>query len=239
MNLFLIRHGESENNARGINQSRKADPNLTSNGLRQSYALAEFLKKGDHLSNSESFTLNVNLDELYCSAMKRSLQTALPVSETLDIKPEIWVDLHEVGGLYFFNEYTQIEQGYLGLNRGQIKNIYPNYSIENTITDKGWWFKNKEILAESNERIESVKNKLLEKANQNTCIGLITHGGFISIFLSLIMSLNQKSQVVFQSHNCGITCLSFREKNQIIVQYINNHCFLPKHLRVCRPNCDI
>ena len=73
MELFLIRHAESTNNARKNDAERVADPELTQNGLLQIEYLALFLKKGLHLTRLERETNHKVLDQLYCSATLRAL----------------------------------------------------------------------------------------------------------------------------------------------------------------------
>ncbi len=72
MELFLIRHAESRNNIRKSDQERFSDPELTDNGRLQSNHLAEFLQQGLHLSRIEYEENEKPLDQIYCSAMKRS-----------------------------------------------------------------------------------------------------------------------------------------------------------------------
>ena len=103
MELFLIRHAESKNNVRKNDFERLPDPELTENGEIQSRHLAEFLQKGGHLSDEEFKSKNKPLDIIYCSAMKRSLESTRPIANALDQVPEIWLDIHEVGGIYKFN----------------------------------------------------------------------------------------------------------------------------------------
>ncbi len=55
--------------------------NLQKNGEIQSRHLAEFLQKGRHLSDEEFKNKNKPLDIIYCSAMKRSLETTRPIAK--------------------------------------------------------------------------------------------------------------------------------------------------------------
>ena len=79
MELFLIRHAESRNNIRKNYDERVADPELTSNGILQSNHLAKFLQKGLHLKDKECEDNGKPFDQIYCSAMKRSLETVDPI----------------------------------------------------------------------------------------------------------------------------------------------------------------
>ena len=80
MHVYLIRHAQSENNAltEDATGRRKVDPDLTELGYQQRDLLAEFLSSADY-----------EIKHLYTSAMYRSLLTAQPLGDALDIKPKI------------------------------------------------------------------------------------------------------------------------------------------------------
>ena len=137
MELFLIRHAESTNNARKNDAERVADPELTQNGLLQIEYLALFLKKGLHLTKVERKTNHKVLDQLYCSATQRALQTAFPIGLSSGLKPEVWLDIHEVGGLYDHNSVEMNKIGFSGLNRVEINKRFPGYILPPDITDRG------------------------------------------------------------------------------------------------------
>lgn len=74
MQLIVVRHGESEANKAGIVGT---DSNLTALGKQQAKDLAKSLQGED-------------IDAIYCSPLKRTSQTALPLAEQL--KKEIYID---------------------------------------------------------------------------------------------------------------------------------------------------
>ena len=126
MNLFLIRHAESKNNICKNYQERVSDPELTENGHLQSTYLAKFLQKGLHLSQREFEENQRPLDQIFCSAMQRSLETVGQVGVAIGLKPEVWLDIHEVGGIYEFNADFTKKIGLPGLNRKQIQCSFPD-----------------------------------------------------------------------------------------------------------------
>lgn len=65
--LYLVRHGQTEYNRKGIVQGRRIDSVLNDTGRRQSEALAERFA-------------DAPLDALYTSAMRRARQTARPIA---------------------------------------------------------------------------------------------------------------------------------------------------------------
>jgi 2,3-bisphosphoglycerate-dependent phosphoglycerate mutase len=77
MQLYYIRHAQSENNAlweaTGSDEGRSSDPELTEIGKQQITCLAQFLKTGDPvLGNRRMDAQNLagfGLTHLYCSLM--------------------------------------------------------------------------------------------------------------------------------------------------------------------------
>ena len=239
MELFLIRHAESRNNIRKSYDERVADPELTSNGLLQSNHLANFLQNGLHLKDTECEDNGNPFDQIYCSAMKRSLETVDPIGLATGLKPEVWLDIHEVGGLYIYNSDHTNQIGRSGLTREQINHSFPEYILPEGLNDSGWWNKDAEILTEICERVERVLKILMNRAEENVRLGMVTHGGFISSFLCKLFHLKPGKGTVFQSHNCSISRITFAKDKKITIQYLNYFSYLPEELRVSRPKCDI
>jgi broad specificity phosphatase PhoE len=239
LNLFLIRHAESRNNICKSDQERVADPEITANGRLQSIFLADFLKKGLHLCGTEFEENEKPFDQIFCSAMKRSLETVSPVGVEIGLKPEVWLDIHEVGGIYEFNSDFTEKIGLSGLNRKQIHHNFPEYVLPGDINDDGWWNKSAETLPEISLRVERVLNIIKDRADKNVFLGLVTHGAFISSFLCSLFHLNIADGIAFQSHNCSISRLTFERNKKVTIQYLNFYSYLPEHLRVPRPECEI
>ena len=238
MNLFLIRHAESKNNICKNYQERVSDPELTENGHLQSTYLAEFLQKGLHLSQREFEENQRPFDQIFCSAMQRSLETVRPIGVAVGLKPEVWLDIHEVGGIYEFNADFTKKIGLPGLNREQIQCSFPDYLLPDGIGDDGWWNKSAETLPEIILRAERVLNIIKNRAEENVRLGLVTHGAFISSFLSLLFNLNIADGIAFQSHNCSISRLTFERNKKVTIQYLNFYSYLPENLRVPRPDLN-
>src|ERR1700712_975472 len=107
MELFIIRHGQSANNVLDDDTKRTIDPLLTDLGKQQAEKLAQFLSTnrdiefnaGSGFSGGEQ-AQNFGITHLYCSAMHRALQTAAPIAQALGLHPEVWLDVHEQGGMY-------------------------------------------------------------------------------------------------------------------------------------------
>ena len=74
--LYIVRHGETEYNARGICQGQKLNIGLTEDGRRQAKAAAAKLE-------------NFNAGALYTSPMLRAYETARIIGHHLHLKPNI------------------------------------------------------------------------------------------------------------------------------------------------------
>lgn len=73
MKIYLVRHGESEANAKGIHQGQKIDTSLSKNGLEQAKKIAERLKDED-------------FEIIYSSDLKRAYETAKEIAKFHNIK---------------------------------------------------------------------------------------------------------------------------------------------------------
>lgn len=81
MIIYLVRHGESEGNKKGLHQGPEVP--LSEEGVKQGKILAERLKKH-------------RIDIIYSSPMVRAKQTAEIVSGNLKIPVELWENLKEI-----------------------------------------------------------------------------------------------------------------------------------------------
>lgn len=135
MILYLIRHAQSTNNARPF-EEHVPDPPLTELGEQQAEFLAEYLAAGTHVAPYDEH--NGYITSLYCSAMHRSLQTASIIQEAIDVRPEVWVDIHEHGGMFSRNGAGET-MGLSGKTRQDIETEFPGCILPNDVTDAGWW----------------------------------------------------------------------------------------------------
>ncbi|MAG39352.1 hypothetical protein CMI41_00070 [Candidatus Pacearchaeota archaeon] len=73
MKIYLVRHGESKANAKGIHQGQKIDTSLSKKGLEQAKKIAERLK-------DKTFEI------IYSSDLKRAYETAKEISKFHNLK---------------------------------------------------------------------------------------------------------------------------------------------------------
>ena len=86
---------------------RVPDPPLTDKGAEQAERVAAHLSGGGHLLEAErGHNGGPFLNELHCSPMIRALETARPIGEAMRLPVRVWVDIHEVGGLFLDTEIS-------------------------------------------------------------------------------------------------------------------------------------
>ena len=234
MDLFLIRHGESFNNALEDVSLRVADPELTDKGTAQIARVAEFIGAGLHLYPGERDDDRSSLDRLYCSAMIRANHTAQPIGRALGMAPEVWLDIHEIGGIYLDHGGDRGKIGYPGQTRGEIAARFSE-TIADAVAEEGWWNRDAETPAEAQGRAVAVAAALLARAEGNTRIGLVTHGGFIGLLLKALGNQlpGHSFSYEYVHDNTAITRIAITPRD-IVVEYVNRIEHLPDELRMPR-----
>ena len=102
--------------------------------------------------------------------------------------------------------------GFSGLNRVEINKRFPGYILPPDITDRGWWNKEKEKQLASHKRVQRVIQILAERAEEKARIGMVTHGAFMSLFLSMLFKLLPIKNTTFQHYNSSISRITFKKK---------------------------
>lgn len=239
MELYIIRHGQSTNNALADERLRTFDPPLTAIGERQAELVAAYLADGRNRdpwvnpatgqSRPETGT-GFGITHLYCSAMYRALQTARPIAEALGLQPEVWVDIHEHGGIYLETDGTVT--GYPGKSRGEILAEFPHYTLPDAITEAGWWAieKGMEPLDSAYGRAITVANALRQRAESDERIALVTHGTFIDALIKALFYQLPSRQMFYMHYNSAISRIDFMARDRMLVRYLNRIAHLPPEL---------
>ncbi len=236
MELYIIRHAQSTNNALIDQSTRVADPPLTELGQQQAETLAKHLATGRDPADLAHIVWAYNMTNphrepgygitrLLCSPMWRSLQTARPIAHELGLKPEIWIDIHEVGGVFLEEEAGIV--GYGGKTRQELLAEYPDYLVPEAVTDKGWWTGGLEEVLERDGRALRVAMRLREWSRSDERIAIITHGGFLSRLIKYLFNEPAGRLVFHQHYNAAISRLDFRTDGLLICNYLNRADFMP------------
>ncbi|NDJ87497.1 MAG: histidine phosphatase family protein [Chloroflexi bacterium] len=230
MRVYLIRHGQSTNNARPTPHApRTEDPILTELGHRQAERLAQFMA-----THTDAHPISIEnqvatqkpgdfgITRLYCSPMWRALQTALPISLALRLTPEVWDDIHEHGGIFLEHDGQLV--GYPGKTRAEILATFPDYILPTSITERGWWNRDYETFEATHIRGAIVADRLRQMARDDTSdaqvIALVSHQYFLWTVLKALFRWQDES-IKINHYNSGFSRLDFTADDQIYVRYIN------------------
>lgn len=186
MLLYLIRHGESEANRKGLYQG----PNmpLSEEGIKQAHALAERLK-------------NHNINIIYSSPMLRAKQTAEIISGKLKISVEYWESLREIRTpSEIWGKSAKDEEG---IKIGEL--------IKNKFLDGEGRYSDEETFEELNKRAIKVLEHLLSHHEDQNVL-CVSHGTMIKTIVSKFIfgeNLTAKMLQDIREHlrikNTGIT----------------------------------
>ncbi len=241
MELYLIRHGQSANNALKDESERSQDPSLTEIGMQQADYIAQWFGNGENLDpyvnhatgyTEHSHSNAFGITHLYTSAMHRAMQTARPIGKALGIQPEIWVEIHEHGGIYL--ERDGIIEGYPGRTRAEIEAEFPEYVIPEGVNEKGWWdaSRGREARHAAYGRAIMLAGELRYRAEKTPeqRIAIVTHGTFIDSLLKALTNQLPTRSMFYAHYNTAITQVDFLENNQIVFRYVNRTSHLPHAL---------
>ena len=234
MELFIIRHGQSGNNALANLRDRSVDPPLTDLGERQAEMLAAYVASGENQEMSREDTGNTNyqlrqglrITTLFTSPMYRSLQTVHPVSQALGLAPRIWVDIHEEGGMYRNHGGDEGLVGYPGRTKSEILAEFPDYVLPPDFNDAGWWNKDHEDPSSLLVRATKVSEQLWEMAKKEDRVAMISHGGFMNALLKALFGQISQSHMYYRHHNTAITRIYMDDDGRFEVLYLNSAAHL-------------
>ena len=230
MELFIIRHGQSANNALADLRDREVDPPLTGLGKQQAQHLAEHLATGathDWVTDSVSGTSKprsrkgFGITALFCSPMYRSMQTAEPVGRALGLAPHVWIDIHEQGGMYLDHGGSEGLVGYPGRTRSEITAEFPTCQLPPGITEEGWWKQGFEDPPATAGRAIKLSEQLLGMAGREERVAIITHGGIMDFLLKALLGQLPSEHIRYGHHNTAISRLSLILGDPIMVRLLN------------------
>ncbi len=196
--ILLIRHAQSANNSLPECE-RVPDPGLTELGHQQAQRLADALSK-------------FPVSQIYCSPFRRSLDTALPASEMLNIKPSINAHIYEQGGCYSGFEPGQV-RGEPGMNRAQLQDAYPGWHIDDSIGPGGWNV-NREYESDSEcqqraGRVASWLTKQWSPTSSDHMAAFVIHADFKRVLIGELLETDRWPDHWQPLWNTGLSQLVF------------------------------
>lgn len=237
MQLYFIRHAQSENNQiwsdTGYSSGRSEDPGITGLGYRQAQHLADFI----HLHHravpgnpyDEVNTRGIGLTHLYTSLMTRAILTGHAVAEKIDLPLIGWLDIHEGGGIYLDDEESGEPAGKPGKSAKDLL-LLSSRLVLPEIDPEGWWNRKFEEREERFLRGKRVLRAILEKhGGGDDRIAIFSHGAFYNYFLSAVFGVDERLPVWFYLNNTGITRIDFNGQGAALI-YSNRTEHLPAEL---------
>lgn len=218
----MVRHGQSTNNVVRDNPgaARTSDPDLTDLGHQQAEALGTWMAANGPRPG-----------RIFCSLMRRTIQTAHPWADALDVGIEARADLHENAGPYLGDHADK--QPHPGSARSVVQGFSDRVVLPDSATEQGWWSGPTERLADSLRRAQRVAQWLWTL--DDDIVGLVIHGAFGSMLLSALLQPgairatlerdNPSSYDIgfwYRLDNASVTLLELdRVSGEITVDWIN------------------
>ncbi len=240
MRLYIIRHAHVTYR-RGVplasvppeERSHLPDPPITEMGRKQASLLGQHLSResdpGDKAQARQVDRLGFTISRLFCSPMRRALQTARPIAAALGLRPEIWVDLHELGGVRHDEGDGQGACNFPGLSRAEVEQSFPEFLIPSNFAELGWWNPPPEG-DRPIDRLEGVAEELRTLAlATDEHIAIVTHGTAASYILHGLLGSTEYEKVYLNHAHTGMSSLTIRD-NETTLRYQNRVEHLPDDL---------
>jgi len=244
MELYFIRHGQSQNNANWNNSDyeESPDPALTEIGHEQARLLAEFLKKHQAITNDKVWNIQnrygFGLTHIYTSMMERAVYTAAPIAEALGLPLTAWKDIHEEGGI-FSRDKASNRAGLPGKTRSFFVQNFPTLTLPEQLDETGWWNRPFEAEEERQPRADQVLAELVsrhedQEGRPEHRVAFVSHGGFFMRLVCAMLKLPWRQAALGRRswlliNNCSISRFDIH-KQEINFAYLNRTDFLPDDL---------
>ena len=215
------------------------DPPITELGQQQAKILAQHLATGSTQDLFPGAVLDTararerkgyGITSLFCSPMLRSLQTADPIMEALGLIPQVWVDIHERGGMFLDYGEGRGSVGYPGMTRSEILAKYPDYQLPPGITEEGWWNRDREDLPTASGRAIRVAEELVAMSDTEDRVAIISHGTFLNILFKALLDQLPGNHIYYRHNNTGISRISIQKGSMTEVLWLNRLDHLPSDM---------
>lgn len=177
MELYIIRHGESEGN---VTRRDLPDAELTELGRRQAALVGERLR-------------GLQLDAIIASPLVRAIDTALPLARRLGLPVDVWKDAYEV----------RSRGPYTGPALSELRRRFPEARFGSDMEPDGWLYPGDETSRTGQQRAQRVYDRLRGVCGGKR-VALFAHGGFNRRLLMAALALPHDSQVYMYQNNCCV-----------------------------------
>ncbi|MFU8795391.1 MAG: alpha-ribazole phosphatase [Dethiobacteria bacterium] len=213
MEIYLIRHGETESNLQRRYQGWTESP-LSDNGLRQAEKVGFFLAEK-------------NIEALYCSDLNRALHTARVIGAGSGIKPQITPLLREIHfGQWEGMTFDEIEAAWGAMISEWIDDPFHKAAPGG------------ETLKEVCERMQSFLIRMQEIYPDGKRIAVVSHGGSIRALLYSVLGLDTKSFWELKIDNASVSLIRLEGGRFKVVYYNRNHHLEEDEYKELNSNVD-
>jgi probable phosphoglycerate mutase len=188
--IILIRHGETEWNARGLYQGQLNSP-LTAAGRQQAVALAERLR-------------DMPIDALYSSDLERTQETAAPLVAASGLELRLDPRLRE--------RHYGIFQS---LDKTAVATLHPEAYAGHHSGDPDFQIPEGESTRQFHERITRCLEDLADRHDGEE-ITIVTHGGTIGIAIKYVLGLSLETERRFVMANTSYNLIARNKKGWML-----------------------
>ena len=186
--IYIIRHGETDNNKVYRFQGRGIDASINEKGREQAEAIASALEE-------------VPIQKVVTSSLRRTLETAKPLIDQKEVPVESYADLDEMG----FGEY---EGAYIHEIMDVIEELQTRWGAGET----DFAIKGGESPQQVFDRAGSKLVEVLENSDEEY-IAFYVHGRLIRILLSGLLGMGLESMQDIKHKNGSINHLTWDGEN--------------------------
>lgn len=190
MKLLVIRHGESEADLLDVHEGR-ADFALTERGHKQAEAMANYVAD------------NYNISKIYASTLTRAKQTAQHLSDKTGVS------------IVFDENLMEFNNGLLArLPRAVVREKYPE--VPNLPIDKAVYGQESQV--EFRQRAENALSKIMNEAENDETIAIVSHGGMINQLYRSFFNMPIDCVYFFNTADTGIHIWSLTDKERRVIK---------------------
>ena len=191
MKLIITRHGETEENVKGILQGHLPGK-LTKTGIKQARKLAERLK-------------NEKIDVIFSSDLSRASDTAKEIAK-----------FHPESPIYFVKE---LRERFMGSLQGREKTEIKGWD-DLSKRDELHKLACSETIEDMVSRIEKFLNKILKKYHGKNVL-IVGHGGPNLGFISVLLKKPWRELSEYKPENTSVTVFEFDENKKPELKVMN------------------
>lgn len=183
MNLYFVRHGETEENVKKTYYG-STDVSLNQKGLKQAQKLQDKLN-------------NIKFDKIYCSERLRARETAEIIAQTSQLS------------INYDGRINEMDFGiFEGKTYEEIKSLYPEECSQWEKQWKEFCPKGGESYLMFYDRVKMFMEEIKKLPMENVLI--VTHGGVIRSVYAYILNENMDFYWKFASKNADLSIIKYK-----------------------------